>query len=237
VRTRFPGEILVFHNSPQPLYKVARAGVREAAMEVPESALNGDFAAFAQQARVAAALQIDPAGFDKILYIDPDSIVLRRIGHLLGGDWELAAVAEPGTRIQDEPYGARLTAKERSDLECEGLNSGTWAVPAPKLAEFIAHWRAALARSDGAPTPYEDQVCFNRVALDWGGRVHRWPRGEIALPLCNPHFASYDVYARAAIVHAASPRGAAHKLRFLFSLFAGTFLYDPQLALFNIMEM
>ena len=38
LRTRFSGDILVFHTSPAPLFMVAREGVREVVLDVPAEA-------------------------------------------------------------------------------------------------------------------------------------------------------------------------------------------------------
>ena len=76
-----------------------------------------------------------------------------------------------------------------------------------------------------------------RVAQNWEGAIHEIPRGEIALPLVTGHLTSYPQYRDAAIVHAASGHPVEYKLRLLFSIFAGRFLFDSQLAFFNILEM
>jgi hypothetical protein len=87
------------------------------------------------------------------------------------------------------------------------------------------------------PGSFREQSAFNRVVLDWPGCVHEWPQEEIALPLCYPNLVNYRDYSRSAIVHAASDQSVDYKMRFLWSLFAGKFLWDPQLALLNVMEM
>ena len=238
LRTRFSGDILVFHNSPAPLFMVAREGVREVVLDVPETAFaDNDLAGFARSAKHAAAAHIEAAGYDKIMFIDCDSIVLRNIDHLFDGEWDLACIAEVGTRIQEIAYSGYLSDDERRSLKREGVNSGTWAVAGSRFHEFIGRWREVEAgvpvRIDG----FREQSAFNRVAFDWDGIRHAWSSREIALPLCNHALASYRGYMRAAIVHAAGGDGVNYKLRFLFSAYAATFLFDSQLTLFNILEM
>ena len=59
LRTRFSGDILVFHNSPAPLFMVAREGVREVRMKVPAKAgKNGGFVTYAQSCKHAVAEHI-----------------------------------------------------------------------------------------------------------------------------------------------------------------------------------
>ena len=238
LRTRFTGEIVVFHNSPAPLFMVAREGVREVALDVPETAFaGGDLAGYARSAKHAAAAHIEAAGYAKIMFIDCDSVVLRNIDHLLAGECDLACTAEAGTRIQEIAYSGYLTAKERRALKREGFNSGTWAVTGARFGDFIERWRAVEAGKPVRIDGFREQSAFNRVVLDWEGVRHEWPHSEIALPLCNHAHAGYRGYMRAAVVHAAGGDGVNYKLRFLFSAYAATFLYDTQLTLLNIMEM
>ncbi len=64
-----------------------------------------------------------------------------------------------------------------------------------------------------------------------------WPRHEIALPFCWGNLQRYVEWEPAAIIHAAGAGTVNHKLPFLFGVYCMKFLYDPQLTLFNIMEM
>ncbi len=237
LRTRFSGDILVFHNSPAPLFMLAREGVREVRLELHA---NGDPHAFighAQSSKHAVAAHIDAAQYDRIMFIDCDAVVLRNIDSLLAGPCEVAVVCEPGSRIQGNSYCGYLTAWERTGIEREGLNSGTWVVAGSRFHEFLKRWRATEMEAPPDPCCLREQSAFNRVVLDWDGVVTAWPRHTIALPLCNEHSASYHVFSSAAIVHAAGGQGVDRKLQFLFSVFAGAFLFDPQLVLFNVLEM
>ncbi len=238
LRTRFSGDIVVLHNSPAPLFMVARAGVGEIAVDLPESAVaNGDLALFARSCKHLAAARLDAASYDKVMFIDCDSVALRNVDHLLAGEWELAFFGEFGTKIQEPAYGAYLSTGERQSLRREGINSGTWAVSGARFGELIRRWGALEAKVTEHLDGFREQCAFNRVVLDWEGRLHPWPRREIALPLCNHDLSRYQGYMQAAVVHAASGYDVDYKLRFLFSTFAGKFLFDPQLTLFNILEM
>ena len=238
LRTRFTGDILVFHNSPAPLFMVAREGVREIVLDVPEQAFTGgDLAGYARSAKHLAAQHIDAQRYEKIMFIDCDAIVLRNIDHLLAGDWELACCTEPGTRIQEDAYCGYLSEEERRSLKREGVNSGTWAVAGARFHEFIRRWREAESATPAKLDGFREQSAFNRVVLDFEHAVRPWPHREVALPLCNLSQAKYRGYMRAAIIHAAGGDGVEYKLRFLFSVYAATFLFDSQVTLFNILEM
>ena len=135
-----------------------------------------------------------------------------------------------------KPYCGYLAPAERAGLNRDGLNSGTWAVDGSRLAELLARWRTVEMQTPVQRDCMREQSAFNRVVLDWDGDVKVWPDHLIALPFCNSRAATFPVFTSAAIVHAAGG-GLDEKLRFLFSLFAGTFLFDPQLLLFNVLEM
>ena len=236
LRTRFSGDIAVFHNSPAPLFMVPRAGVREVLQPIDEKTAGAvDFSRFANLHKYDLGPQIDPAGYDKVMFLDSDVLVLRNIDHLLAGDWDLAIYTEPGTRIQDPPYGAALTSDERQSLVHEGINSGTWAVAASRFHELLASMQKEIRARP--PLPWNEQPIFNRVALDWRGSVKRWPAAEIGLPLVNDEARAHHSYMQKSIVHAAGGYNLDDKLRFLFSVFAAQFLFDSRLTLFNILEM
>jgi hypothetical protein len=238
LRTRFSGDILVFHNSPAPLFMVAREGVREVRLRVPDDfGPDENFVAYAQSCKHGVASHIDTAAYDRIMFIDCDALALRNIDHLFAGSWDLAVTLENGSKIQEYGYGGYLTKRERKTLNRDGMNSGTWAVSAELCGELLRHWRKVDSRAPLDRECLREQSAFNRVALNWDGVMHEWPRGEIALPLVTGHLTSYPQYKDAAIVHAASGHPTDYKLRFLFSIFAGRFLFDSQLAFFNIIEM
>lgn len=237
LRTRFSGDILVFHNAPAPLFMVARQGVREVRMEVPARAgKNGGFVPYAQSCKHAVAGHIDAAAYDRVMFIDCDSVVLRNIDHLLAGDWELAVFPEQGSDIHEFCWGGYMTRHERKNLAREGLNSGTWAVAGAHFHELLRQWRA-VEKKRMTRKGLREQSAFNRVALDWAGAVKVWPHREIALPLVAANLVCYHDYSQTAIVHAASGAPVDYKSRFLFGIFAGTFLFDTQHLLLNTLEM
>jgi hypothetical protein len=237
LRTRFSGDILVFHNSSSPLFMLAREGVREVRIDLPENGCARAFGGLAQSSKHAVAAQIAAARYDRVMFIDCDAVVLRNIDTLLASSGELAVVAEPDSDITTYPYGGYLSAAERASFVREGFNSGTWAVSGARFGEFVTRWRETETQTPPGGECLREQSAFNRVVLDWDDTMMIWPHHLIALPFCNRHAAAYHTYSDATIVHAAGGRSVDHKLRFLFGVFAGAFLFDPQLVLFNILEM
>ena len=234
LRTGFGGEIVVFHTTPDPLFLVARAGVREVRLKLPRNAPRGPaFVAFAQSWKHEIGEHIDASAYGKIMFLDCDSLVLRNVDHLLEGEWDFAVLRDVGSRIQDFCWGGYLTAAERDTLNCAGFNSGSFAVRSERFHELLDWWRdVERARVRGF---LREQSAFNRVVLDWDGALWEWDPREIVLPFAPS--AHYRDCAAAAIVHAAGGGSPEERAQFLFGMFASVFLFDSQLMLFNVLEM
>src|SRR5688572_11102853 len=70
LRTRFSGDILVFHTTPYPLFMVARAGVREVQVKLPRKLPKEyGFVALAQSFKHEVADQIDASAYDRVMFI------------------------------------------------------------------------------------------------------------------------------------------------------------------------
>ena len=234
LRTRFGGDILAIHTSPNSLFMVARAGVREVRVSLPGDTPRGsEFTAFAQSQKHEMGEYIDASSYDKILFMDCDSVALRNVDHLFAGEWDLAVVRDVCSRIQDPCWGGYLTDEERATLTCAGFNSGTFAVRGDCFHELLNMWR----NIERVPVPgfLQEQSAFNRLVLDRNGRTFELDPREIALPFVTG--AHYRDCMAAAFVHAAGGGSPEDRARFLYGLFASTYLYDSQMLLFNIMEM
>ncbi len=241
LRSGFTGDVVVFHNSPHPLFMVRRANVREVRIEaVGAPGDDHSFQYYAQSFKHSLAQHIHPEGYDKIAFIDCDAVVIKPLDPLLKGDWDLAVLPEAWTQIQSGYFGCYLTAQERENLRMEGINSGTWAVRASRWCELMKTWRAIEAE----PAPFREGNClfeqsaFNRLVLDWscGGRVVKWPMHEVALPFCPGGLSFFGQYMNSTIVHVAGA-GLPVKMQFLFSVFAAAYLHDQRYTLLNILEM
>ena len=98
LRTYFGGDIIVFRNSPEPLFRVERKGLEEIYIETPQlGGLAGAEDAWCWKYRVRE--HIDAEKYDKILFLDADCLALRNLDHLLEGDWDLAYQTEKGLNI------------------------------------------------------------------------------------------------------------------------------------------
>jgi hypothetical protein len=237
LRTRFSGDIVVFHSTPYPLFMVPRAGVREVEVKLPRKLpKEHGFVALAQSFKHEVADQIDTSAYDKVMFIDCDSVALRNIDHLFHGDWDLAVYAEQKTSIRD--YARTfLDEREQQHLQGPGYNSGTFGVRAALLGDLLGRWQAVENGPPRGNVPLREQQAFNRVVLDWEHTIKEWSPLDIALPFCSTEQVRHDIYCQSALVHAASGAPVDSKLRFLFGLFASAFLFDTHLSLFNMLEM
>lgn len=241
LRSGFTGDIVVFHNSPYPLFMVPRACVREVKIDAGNAPdCDHSFQYYAQSFKHSLSRFIEPDDYDKIVFIDCDALVIKPLDPLLSGDWDLAVLAEAWTQIQSGYFGCYLTPQERETLQMEGINSGTWAVRASCWRELMHTWQAIEA---GPATLREgnclfEQSAFNRLVLDWSRtrRVVKWPKEEVALPFCPGGFAFFGQYMNSTIIHVAGA-GLPIKMQFLFSVYAASYLYDRNYTLLNIMEM
>lgn len=237
LRTRFSGDIIVFHNSAHRIFGIAREGVREVRIDLPEGCESDfDVLKHACFARYLAGRQIEVAQYEKIMFLDVDSVALRNIDPLFAGDEDLAVYPEPGTQISQPWYGCYLTDEQLAGGSREGLNSGSWIIRAAHFRDFVEQCLAIGERPrlrDGLP----EQGAFNRAVLDWQGTTRAMGLHEVALPMVTPGAAAFGTYRSAAIVHAAGGQSVEEKLQFLFGVFSVAFLFDPQLALLNILEM
>lgn len=236
LRTNFSGDIVVFHNSQQPLFHVPRAGVQEVPVSLDDGDEHHEFIWAAQSLKYEVARHLKTQAYDKVLFLDCDIVVLRNIDHLLHGAWSLAVFTETNTHIQQGAYNGYLTKRQREGLKRLGMNSGSWAVEASRYHEFMERWQAVESKPPKCQC-LREQSAFNRAVLDWKGDVYEWPHREIALPFCLGNLMTYREFSQAAIVHMAGGNGPLEKMPFLFGLFASRFLCDEQLTLFNVLEM
>lgn len=165
LRTYFGGDIIIFRNSPDPLFRVQRKGLDEIYIDTPQlGGLEGAQDAWCWKYRVKE--YIDAGKYDKILFLDADCLALRNVDHLLEGDWDIAYQNEKGLSIGLPQFSAFLTDNERSCLKRDGINSGHLAVKGSIYHDVMAEWQ----RVDNGPvrkgSGCRDQGSWNRLILD-----------------------------------------------------------------------
>jgi len=258
VRTFFTGEVVVFRNSPAPLFLVERKGLEEVFLETPEmyGQERAEFA-WCWKYRVAPLIE-NPEQYDKILFVDCDSLALRNIDHLLEGDWDIRYQPERGKPANGKSFNAFLTEEEMTlAAKRDGANSGTLAVRGSIFHEVMeewqrideeepvrdsgfrdqASWNALLQRSAKlhfAPSTQAKAISEGEVQLRAPWRAEPFPPGEVQFPgYLDPHYTSYS---KAALTHNILP-DTKEKIEFTFGLYMRTFYCDPTGLFFSMLEI
>ena len=240
LRTFFHGDIVVFRNSPAPLFMVERKGLEEVYLETPQmEGQEGAEEAWCWKYRVAELIE-NPEQYDKILFLDCDSLALRNIDHLLEGDWDIRYQPERRKPMNGRSFQAFLTEEEMAlAAKRDGANSGTIAVRGSKFHEVMEHWRdideSEMVRDSG----FRDQASWNALLLRCAQEPATWgaepfPVGEVQFPgYLDPHYSSYT---KAALTHNIMP-DTLEKIEFTFGLYMRTFFCDPTGLFFSMLEM
>jgi hypothetical protein len=122
LRTFFTGDIMVFRNSPAPLFLVERKGLEEVYLETPP--LHGqERAEWAWGWKYKVAELIDPEPYDKVLFLDCDSLALRNIDHLLEGTWDIRYQPERGKAMSGEQKRRCQGPREPSIQRCRAATT------------------------------------------------------------------------------------------------------------------
>ena len=233
LRTRFNGDIVVFKNTPAPLFPVARAGVREVLIDAGEP---GDvrFWDYAQAWKFRVRHLLDVSSYDRVLFLDADCLALRNLGPLLEGDWDLRVYAEPGSKAGMKAFNCFIPKNDPRARSREGINGGAIAVRAALYHETMEAWERIHDGASVRPKFFADQAALTRLVIDSPLRTVPFTRAEMATPL------GYDLraddYLRSSLVHLAGAGDFDLKLRFMFGLYVNTFFFDRQATLLNILD-
>ncbi len=233
LRTRFDGDIVVFKNTPMPLFMVPRAGVREVVVETPGPD-SGDFWEYAQAFKFLVRHHLDVAGYDKVLFLDADCMALRSLDPLLEGDWDLAMYPEPGSWAGMHWFNCFISEEEAAGVKSEGINGGTLAVRAEHYQDVMAEWERIHIGPSPRPKFFADQAALTRLVIDTPLRKRPFPRGELAMPLSYDPLATS--YYGSRLVHLAGTGDFEVKLRFMFGLYLNTFFFDRDATLLHILD-
>lgn len=233
LKTFFNGDIVIFRNSPTPIFLVERKRLEEVYIETPD--LHGtEGAQYSWCWKYRVAEMIDTAGYDKIMFLDCDCLALRNIEHLLEGDWDIACKPEPGLRITRPQFNCFLTDGEMQTLQCEGVNSGTLAVRGSKFHEVMRMWEGIDSSEPPRARCCSDQASWNRLLLDTALRVEPFPAGEVQFPMyLDPHFPTYS---KAALTHNFGGN-IIEKVHFTFGLYMQNFYCDPGALFLQFLEI
>lgn len=219
LRNFFGGKIVVFRNTPAPLFKVERKGLEEIYVDVEPGGT------VAQQFKYRARHWLETDGCDAVAFVDVDCAVLRGVDHLFPDEsWDILWQPERGHRVNTVFHNAYLTDEEMKRLTSrDGANSGTWAVRTEHYHAVMKEWERLDAMKAQRRKMASDQPAWDRLLLDTPLRTRPFERDEIMLP---PLGGNYCEWRDAAILHVPGwPLDA--KVEFLAGLFYARYLGDP----------
>lgn len=240
IRTGFEGEIVVFHNGVHPLFQLGRPRVSEVAV-----GLEGHPGCFERENDVPVAEQrwalkhrlseilLQEYEWDRLLFIDADCLAVRSLDECFAGDFQLAIYRERNRPVTEMHFNCFLSEEEMETLAIDGINSGVFCVDRSIAEPFFAAWGKAETQAERRFRWCTDQAALNRVVLDHDYRL-KDITGLVGMPY-NTQDTRHEVEAEKSIIHWVGAAGE-QKLKVSYGLFAETFLYDPALTLFNLME-
>ncbi len=131
-----------------------------------------------------------------------------------------------------------------------GINAGTFAIRSGIFHEVMDEYERIHAQEPQRKGDFAEQGAWNRLIRDaragtpgLGGqlpaplrglKVRPFEAGEIMFPIAQE--TNYATYKDAALVHALG-MGMKDKMRFLFGLYMGTFFFDENGMMLNLLEM
>ncbi|HUF60903.1 MAG TPA: hypothetical protein VMN36_02405 [Verrucomicrobiales bacterium] len=263
LRTFFSGDIVVFRNTAAPLFLVERKGLEEIFVKTPD--IQGPVAReYTQRWKFQARRYIDAAAYEKIIYLDCDSIALRDVDGLFEGeDWEIRHAADAGKTVSEvnEAGGAWFHEEEVAAFPGRpSSNPWLFAINGPCFDPVMEEWERWDAQVPVGATVRRDIAVWNRLLANvdefphWcspgapGGtgseraailpRCQAFPGAEV-LELASPGL-NYQTYSQAALLHCGGgpdgPFDVEERIRFLFGMWMRTFHCDATAQLLHMLE-
>ncbi len=263
LRTFFSGEVIVFRNTAEPLFLVERKGLEEIFVKTPD--IQGPVAReYTQRWKFQARRYFDPAAYEKVIYLDCDSIALRDVDGLFDGDdWEIRHVVDSGKTLNEVSDPAGAWFHEEEIVASPGRpSSNPWlfAIRGNCFDPVMEEWERWDAQVPVGATVRKDISIWNRLLANigqfphWSGagaprgagaaaaamlpRCEAFP-GTEALELANPGL-DYAACSQAAVLHCGGgpdgPFDAEERVRALFGMWMRTFQCDATAQLMHLLE-
>ncbi len=234
LRSGFNGEIVVFHNSANPLFLLQRAGIIEYPLDVEN--VTGDGMSFHPEKTWAlkhlVANLLHEHDWDRCYFIDADAIVLENLEPLFLGDWEVAVCREPGRALTRPEFSKFLTLSTHNASDLEGINSGIVGVDRSVSERFFATWTENETNLKCDERACTDQIALNQLTLE--NNFQLFDVGHlISMPFHTDLL--WGRPKRVLLEHMVGAIGH-EKLKRSFGAFMETYYYDPTVTLFNLLE-
>ncbi|MEK7954218.1 hypothetical protein [Luteolibacter soli] len=225
LRTDFDGDIVIFRNSPQPIFMIPKAGVYEVFIDADrQDGVELAHEAWRQKFLVRHHFPVRVENYEKVVFLDADSLALRNIDHLFDSKHDILYAPERGLHATSAQFSCFFKEDDLPSLSGWGVNSGTIAVRSDRYYQVMEDWEQIDRSEPPQPRCCSDQGSWNFLLKN--KQYSKWPfeRGELLFPMYL--HTRYVEYSKAALVHCLGG-SLAEKVRFTFGLFASTFYCDP----------
>ena len=265
MRTFFEGEMVIFRNSPQPLFLIQREGIAEMYVETP-ALEHQELANYSMAWKPKARAHIrHPERYDWVVFLDSDCLMLRNIDHLLDErpGVDILYQPEPGRYMTEGPFCAYLSPQEFTEATERqqsynrlprpvarrrqrrfspagklhyGINSGTWAVRGHCYRRVMEEWDRIQESPPTAPGIWTEQGAWNRLILNAAALGLRAEPFEAHEIQFPLHLdKDWELYKDAAIVHCMGVNNL-EKIEFMFGLYMQRFFHDPSCTMLSVLD-
>ena len=200
LRTCFSGQVVVFHNSTNPMFKIKREGINEVFVQDANNVDPINLRSCELDFRLSVLRELDLESCDYVTFVDYGHLVLHNVDYLLvGRDWDLM--------LQQRTKKDHIL---KSEYEQHLINNNLWCISSRALQSLICR--------DNDDKTDEETLSRNQEL-----RVKSFERGAICVPFSGE---SWQSWLSGAIL--SSPDGSEHeKLSFLSSMFLGHYIAEP----------
>ncbi len=234
LRTRFPGKIMVFGNYETSMFPTGRRNVKE--VRVDDLGLTGmELAELACVMKFRAGEWISqPERYERILFLDCDSLVLGDLAPLFNLDADVCWMAEQEEVKTWHGYRGYFSAKDLRKLKGPGANSGTWCVKGEVYRSVCETIREIVSGGFKQKDPFwGEQPAWNKLLHTGRFRTEAFPEGLIQLPMYV--HTKYDDHVQATVLHFAGTN-TLNKVRAMFGMYMGRFFGESAPALLDLWE-
>jgi len=165
-RTGFSGELLIFTNGLCRIIVPEHPRIREVTI-ASDGISDADFILQAMQFKFRARRLIPIGeGFEKIMFVDCDSLFLKRPEPLFDCDADVMFAQEPFSSITGPGNNAYLSDNEMRALRAPGINAGLLWVRTEYFIKIMAHWERIDDQPPLRRKHFGDQPAWVRVIRD-----------------------------------------------------------------------
>ena len=239
LRTKFPGDIIVFKNFSSPLFVLGRAHLTEICIDT-EMYSGAERTLAASCFKYLASNFINLEKYERILFLDCDCLVLGDLSEAFA-DVNSLLFSEERSRITQSQFSNLLSEEEMKTLKRNGVNSGVWLIDADKLNFLAGKWensdkfRQNNSKQHLIDDQVTDQPAFNRCVIDWPYSGSPFSEGFVQYPGMSD--GCFSRWPTAKVLHFCGfGMTTSNKIETMFGVWCKVFMGDGASTLLEIFE-